>query len=329
MTRMSTRKTDRFLALVAGLLLALSVAGPAFSKGKPTKPPDPEPGGSCADLGLTMLADLDQDGFPDLIDCEGLGSTNGDGSQLPAPYPGCLVQPETAPNCTDYTLADVFAEVHRDTASTGTSGYDDVAQIGTVIPDDEVFSFAESSLAINFHVLPAGTLALDRSVWIGSGRSQAGIFLVEDRGLSGSCTTPGATGTSFHSNPNEFGEFFVLSQRIFDKLDCLNGDAATKRMHLLNTSSHEAGHGGIRQAPDAESYHQDTRGTCVMEASIEPSRKGVLTIPTAFCSNSQQTVLDGATNVGPTICGDTTTFDGDPTNSPIPDLFACLPRTSP
>jgi hypothetical protein len=309
MTEPITRKTDQFLILLVGLALALCVASPALA-GKPTKPP-PEPG-PCD--GLTNDTDIDQDGYPDLIDCEGLSGSNGGNID----YPGCLVDPASAPNCTDHTLADVFAEVHRDT-STGPSAYAD-PQIGPEILDDEVFSFMEASLALNVHVLTEGTLDLDRIVWVGSGRSQAAMFLIEDRSLAGSCTSPGATGTSFHGNPNEFGEFFVLSQRIFDKIDCLNGDAATKRAHLLNTSSHEAGHGGIRQAPDADSFHQDTRGTCLMEASIEPSRKGVLTIPTAFCSNSQQTVIDGATNLGPTMCGDTTTYDGD-------DMHACLPKT--
>ncbi len=322
MTRMITRKTHCFLTLAAGMALALALASPAFA-GKP----QPKPSEPCLDLGLGMLSDLDQDGLPDLIDCQGVGSTNGDGSELANPYPGCLLEPGTAPHCTDYTRADVFAELQKDTGHANGSAYDDTAAIGTAILDDEVFSFANSSLALQVHVLPVGGLGTGRLVWTGTDEnnnpiSQAGVVLVEDRSLTGSCTSPGSTGVSFHGNPNEFGEFNVLSQRILDKIECVSpGDQSVKRQHLLNTSSHEFGHGGIRQAPDADSFHQDTRGTCLMEASIEPDKRGNLTIPTDFCSNSQQTILDGVTTLGPTFCGDTTTFDGD-------GLFGCLPKTA-
>ncbi|MBW2385967.1 MAG: hypothetical protein JRG92_20230, partial [Deltaproteobacteria bacterium] len=220
--------------------------------------------------------------------------------------------PETAPHCTDHTLADLFAEVHRDTTSTGVSAFDELG-----ISDDEVFSFAEGSLALNVHVLPVGTLGANRLVLTHANGTQAGVILNEDRGLVGSCSSPQSTGFGFLGNPNEFGSFEVLTQRIFDQIDCIGGTTEQKLQHVLNTSSHELGH-GMRQAPDPDTFHQQTVGDCIMEASIEPGRRNRLTIPTSFCSNSQATILAGATTQGPTLCGDVTTFDGDGT-------FECLP----
>lgn len=315
MTDPKARNLDRFLILLTGLAVSLALSSsPAFSKGKPTDdPPEPEPP-SCE--GLTNDFDRDQDGFPDLIDCEGLQSGNG-GNGAEFDYPGCVTSPETAPHCTDHTLADVFAEVRRDTTSTGVSAFDELG-----ISDDEVFSFAEGSLALNVHVVPEGTLGANRVVLTylfdpKPERTQAGVILTEDRGLVGSCSSPQSTGFSFLGNPNEFGSFEVLTQRIFDQIDCIGGTTEQKRQHVLNTSSHELGH-GMRQAPDPNTFHQQTVGDCIMEASIEPDRRNRLTIPTSFCSNSQATVLAGATTQGPTLCGDVTTFDGDGT-------FECLP----
>ncbi len=306
MTQPRTRKTDRFLILLTGVALALSVASPAFSKGKPP----PEPSGACD--GLTNDFDRDQDGFPDLIDCEGLQTNNG----AEFAYPGCAVDTSAVPNCTDHTVADLFAEVHRDV----NSAFDELG-----ISDDEVFSFAEGSLAVNIHVMPNGTLGTNRLVLTHANGTQAGVILNEDRSLTGSCSTPQATGFSFLGNPNEFGTFDVLTQRIIDRIDCSGGSTDEKRQHVLNTSSHELGHGGLRQAPDPDSYHQQTMGDCVMEASIEKAKGGPnagLAIPTAFCSNSQDTILAGATTTGPTLCGDVTIFDGDET-------FECLPASAP
>jgi hypothetical protein len=318
MSQPNTRKTDRFSILLAGITVAIFAAGPALSGGNPNKPPDPEPPPPPVTCdGLNNDFDLDQDGLPDLMDCEGLATISGAAFD----YPGCISTPTSAPNCTNHTVADLFAEVHRDTTSRPLDGsaYEELG-----ISDDEVFSFAESSLALNVHVLPEGTLGAGRVVIIDPNRPQAGVILNEDRSLgAASCpSTPQTTGISYLSNPNEFGVFDVLTQRIIDKIDCIGGTTEQKRQHTLNTSSHELGHGGLRQAPDPASYHQETLGSCVMEASIEPGRRNRLTIPTTFCSTSQETILLGVTSQGPTICGDVTTYDGDPT-------FECLPKSAP
>ena len=308
-----SRNSERVLILLAGFTLALSTAGPAFSKGKPPPPPEPEPP-ACE--GLTNDFDLDQDGFPDLIDCQGLATNNG----AEFDYPGCATAPSTAPNCTTHGLADVFAEVHRDSASTGTSGYDELA-----ITDDEVFSFAEASLSLNIHVLPAGTLAQDRLVLTHASGTQAGVFLKEDRSFftAGDCDgPPQITGFSRLSNPNEYGVFEVYTKAIFFKIDCIGGDAAQKRQHLLNTSVHEFGHGAIRQAPDPDSHHQQTIGDWIMEASLEPDRRDRLTIPTSFAPNTEATILSGTTTKGPTLCGDVAPFDGNDST------FDCLPAAA-
>jgi hypothetical protein len=295
-TQPKLRDGRRLLILLGLLALAPILMGPK----PPPPPPEPPPPATCD--GLTNDFDLDQDGLPDLVDCEGLSSSNGGLID----YPGCIGAPDgTAPNCTDHTLADVFAEVHKDT-STGISGFDDEAELGpgNAIPDDEVFSFATGSLAVNVHTLPPGSFdPVTRLVWQVGGQSQAGVVLVENATVGTSCPSfPLTTGISFLGNPNEFGEFEVYTRRIFQKIDCIVGpDADLKRQHLLNTSSHEFGHGGLRQAPDPSSYHQQTVGDCLMEAAIEPDRRNRLIVPTAFCS-------------------DTTEFDGDGT-------FACLPKT--
>jgi hypothetical protein len=151
-------------------------------------------------------------------------------------------------------------------------------------------------------------------------RTQAGVILNEDRSLVGSCSEPGSAGFSFGGNPNEFGSFEVHTQRILDQLDCIGGTTEQKREHVLNTASHELGH-VMRQAPDPDTFHQQTVGDCIMEASIEPDRRNRLTIPTSFCSNSQATVLAGATVEGPTLCGDVSPWD----DSEEPQIYDCLP----
>ena len=313
MIQRNHRKTRGFLILVAGLVLALALPEASFAKGKkpPPEPPPPEPGG-CA--GLDDAHDLDQDGIPDLMDCQGLVEQR---NTVAFTYPGCATTPEAAPNCTDHTVIDIFAEIIKDIASTDISGYDDIGEIGTAIPDDEVFSFAELSLGINVHVMAPGSFLANRVVVVHAGGTQSGVTLEEDRSLGNLACLAQTTGTSFLGNPNEFGVFTVLTQRIFDKIDCIAGTAAQKREHLLNTSSHELGH-TLRQAPDPTTFHQQTVGDCIMEASLEPDRRDRITIPTAFCSNTQATIAAGTTTQGPTVCGDVTTFDGD-------GVFDCLP----
>jgi len=332
MTQPRTQKTRRFLILLAGAALVLSLGGHKPNHGGPPPDPDPDPPPAACD-GLTNSFDLDQDGLPDLIDCEGLQTGNG----AEFDYPGCAVDSSAIPHCTDHTLADVFAEVHKDTVSTGESAFVELS-----ISDDEIFSFAEASLALNIHVVDPGTLGPDRRVLTYSGPNgpltQAGVILIEDRSFGGSTcpSIPGSTGFSFLSNPNESGTFKVLPQRIIDQIVCRGGTFPNDEMRqfLLNTCSHEFGHGAVRQAPDPDSYHQETLGDCLMEASIEKAKGGPnagLEIPTAFCANSQATILAGATTQGPTICGDVSIFDGDdPTKAPfVADLFDCLPASAP
>jgi hypothetical protein len=330
----TTRNGRRLLYLLGLAVLAPVLMGPK----PPPPPPDPEPPTITSCDELTDDFDLDQDGLPDKVDCEGLSTgLNGPANGGLIDYLGCFDNPGAVPDCTDYTLADLFAEVHKDTSVGGISGFDDVAELGTAISDDEIFSFAENSLPVNVHVLPPGSFGAQyRIVWQGTGRSQAGVILVENASVGTGCpSVPLTTGISLLNNANEFGQFEVFSRRIFQKIDCLGADPSLKRLHFLNTCSHELAH-TMRQAPDPSSYHQQTVGDWVMEASIEPDRRDRLTVPTGFHANSHATILAGTTTQGPTICGDTTTFDldddpniEDPAAENLPEIFACLPKMAP
>jgi hypothetical protein len=319
-----SRTTDAFLSLLAGVALALAAAGPALAKGG-----GGGGGGSPCDV-LLDTSDIDFDGFSDLEECQGLSNA------AAFTYPGCLTTPAAVPNCLDPNVQDLFVEIQKDLATTGTSGFDESFGGLGPISDDELFEFVEApasagGLGINVHVVPQGSFdpgLRPRGVTA----RQSGVVLFEDRSLgfgrdgAGDLICPDPpppTGLTFQGNPNEFGNPQVLTQRIFDRIDCVFGNLQTpgnfedKRTHLKNTAAHELGH-TIEAAPDATSHHTSTLSGCLMDAAIQPEgrRKVSLPIPTVFCENSQQAVAAGITAEGQTVlCGDNTTFDGDPVES--------------
>jgi hypothetical protein len=316
-----TKTTDGLLSLILGIAVAMAASGPALAKGGP----QPPSGGACD--GLLDTSDIDFDGFSDLEECEGLGNS------AAFAYPGCLTTPAAAPDCLDPNVQDLFVEIHKDTTSTGTSGFDESFGGLGPISDDELFAFVEAPISadgigINVHVVPEGSFDSGLRPR-GVTTRQSGMTVLEDRGLAFGrdaagdliCPDPPPpTGLTFQGNPNEFGNPQVLTQRIFDRIDCVFGDLQTpanfadKRNHLKNTVAHELGH-SIEVAPDPTSNHTGTLSGCIMDAAIQPSgRKNItLPIPTVFCGNSQQAVAAGITAAGQTVlCGDSTTFDGDP-----------------
>lgn len=327
-----TKTSDGLLSLMLGMAVALAAAAPALAKGKPPPPPD--------DVCLELLdtSDIDFDGFSDLEECEGLT-----GKLVAFDYPGCLTTPAAAPDCLDPNVQDLFVEIHSDTTSAGTdcdggaatcSGFDELFGGLGFITDDELFAFVEAPVAsgglgINVHVVPQGSFFPANVRPRGVTMRQSGITLLEDRGLAFGrdgngdliCPDPPPpTGLTFQGNPNEFGNPQVLTQRIFDRIDCVFGNLQApgnfpdKRDHLKNTVAHEVGH-TIEVAPDPTANHTGTLSGCIMDASIQPSggKNISFDIPTAFCENTQQAVARGITAAGQTVlCGDNTTFDGDP-----------------
>lgn len=326
-----SRKSQCFWSLLVGLALGMAAAGPARAA------PPPKGGSPCDPLLDT--SDADFDGFSDKEECLGLS-----GRSVAFSYPGCLTTPTAAPNCLDHNVRDLFVEVRKDTASTGRSGFDENFGGLGPISNAELFQLLEApqssgGLGINVHAVPAGSLdnsLRPRGVTV----RQSGVILQEDRSLgflrdvSGNLVCPDPpppTGITYQGNPNEFGNPQVLTQRIFDRVDCVFGNLASpgnfseKRLHLKNTVAHEVGH-TIEVAPDPTSHHTATGSGYVMDAAIAVETRGgsvSVVIPTIFSSNSRAAITRGVTAAGETVlCGDSTTFDGD-------DLENCLTTPEP
>ncbi len=328
MTHAQNRRTAWLVGLgVGGVLLLL--AGPAAAP-----PPGGGGGGGGGGVDCSLFPadkDVDRDGFTDREECLGLGT----GAAFS--FPGCETTASAAPNCLHRTLPDVFVLLDK---ATGSAFDEAFGGLGPIPPGQE-FAFAEAAqsaggLGIHVHVLPENTSFLT-SRPRGVTARQSAIRVTENRterfprdsaGTLVCISDPPPLGIAQLGNANEFGSAEVFSQLIFDRVDCVGGLTAAqknekKRTHLLNTLNHELGH-VLRLAPDPNGHHYATTSGCIMALAVETCSKGscpagVLPIPTVYCTNDRSVVTAGTTSVGPTVCGDVTTFDGD-------GLESCLPK---
>jgi hypothetical protein len=337
------RRTGSFLIPLVGVALALTATQPALGKGKGG-------GGSPCD-GLDNLADGDFDGLGNLQDCQGLAEKR---NEVAFTYPGCMVDADAAAtgNCTRHDVADIFVEFHKDTDHANGSAYDDDFGGLGPISNEELFSAAEASAGVNFHVFPPGSFLAPGVRPRGVTLIQSGIILTENRDLAYSRDSAGAlvcpenppsNGVTTQGNPNESGNPRVNSQRVFDRVDCIYenlaapGNFEEKRDHLINSAIHETFH-SLEQAPDPIANHMATGAPCLMATAPVVNRKGDLVIPLVFCEPTLATMQAGATSqtapASPegapqtgTICGDNTTYDdgGLPEDSIEPCLTAPTP----